>query len=95
MTTELWNDYYNQIKPLNLEIGAINRKYNFGPLKNRSEEDNKRYQELYSRIDWIRRKFNYKHVIGPCPECGFPRNATSGGICINMLSCKLAKSPIG
>lgn len=90
MKNELWDEYYKQIKPLNLEICAINRKYNFQPLESRSEEDNKRYKELYERIDWIRKKINYKHRIGPCPECGFTRTASSGGICINKPNCKLA-----
>ena len=76
------------------EIADINRKYNFAK-DGRSEEDEKRSKELWDELRRIEEKFDAEHPVSPCPECGSPRFASTGGHCFNWYdNCSLA-TPLG
>lgn len=85
-------DLEERIRPYLDIIVLINKRYNFsGP---RSDEDQVEFKKCWDSIDKLNQLYNELHPVPNCPECNFPRRATTHSICFNRGKCSLAKDAL-
>ena len=91
---ELRKEYNSLIRSRLDEVCEINRKYDSAPSSQRSDEDQKRFKQLFVEMKEIADNFDKKYPWPNCPECGSRRSARVR-VCYNHSgNCSLAV-PLG